>query len=113
MQRKLKKNNSKNYVLYTFCNFVSLMLITAYSAMMFSPTVLKVQMCIRDRGITSAMTKFIIAVVSVTQLLYLSEVGGLILGSKLPVKLWELFVIFLERTIISLIIVCPLAHFIF
>lgn len=74
---------------------------------MFTPSIIAAE------GITSAMTKFIIAVVSVTQLLYLSEVGGLILGSKLPVKLWELFVIFLERTIISLIIVCPLAHFIF
>ncbi|MDO4395616.1 MAG: YjiH family protein [Clostridia bacterium] len=59
------------------------------------------------------MTRFIVAVVSVTQLVYLSEVGGLILGSKLPVKLWELFVIFLERTIISLVIVCPIAHLIF
>ena len=68
---------------------------------------------IASADITSVMTKFIVAVVSVTQLLYLSEVGGLILGSKLPVKLWELFVIFLERTIISLIIVCPLAHLIF
>ena len=68
---------------------------------------------IASADITSVMTRFIVAVVSVTQLLYLSEVGGLILGSKLPVKLWELFVIFLERTIISLIIVCPLAHLIF
>ena len=43
----------------------------------------------------------------------LGGIGGLILGSNLPVKLWELFVIFLERTIISLLIVCPLAHLIF
>lgn len=42
IQKKLRKNNSKNYTLYTFCNFISLMLITAYAAMMFSPTVLKV-----------------------------------------------------------------------
>lgn len=42
IQKKLRKNNSKNYTLYVFCNFISLMLITAYSAMMFSPTVLKV-----------------------------------------------------------------------
>ena len=59
------------------------------------------------------MTRFIVAVVSVTQLLYLSEVGGLILGSKIPVKLWEMIVIFLERTIISLVIVCPIAHLLF
>ena len=62
---------------------------------------------------TSQMAKFIVAVVSVTQVLYLSEVGGLILGSKLPLNLWELFVIFLERTIISLLIVCPIAHLLF
>ena len=62
---------------------------------------------------TSEMAKFIVAVVSVTQVLYLSEVGGLILGSKLPLNLWELFVIFLERTIISLLIVCPIAHLMF
>lgn len=74
---------------------------------MFTPSIIAAE------GIASEMTKFIVAVVSVTQLIYLSEVGGLILGSKLPVKLWELFVIFLERTIISLLIVAPIAHLIF
>lgn len=74
---------------------------------MFTPSV------IAAASITSPMTKFIVAVVSVTQLIYLSEVGGLILGSKIPVNLLELFVIFLERTIISLVIVAPVAHLIF
>lgn len=74
---------------------------------MFTPAIIAAE------GIASEMTRFIVAVVSVTQLIYLSEVGGLILGSKLPVKLWELFVIFLERTLISLLIVCPIAHLIF
>lgn len=59
------------------------------------------------------MTKFIVAVISVTQVLFLDEVGGLILGSKLPINIAELFVIFLERTIISILIVCPVAHLIF
>ncbi len=59
------------------------------------------------------ITRFIVAVISVTQVLFLDEVGGLILASKLPINLWELFVIFLERTIISILIVCPLAHLIF
>lgn len=59
------------------------------------------------------MTRFIVAVVSVTQVLFLDEVGGLILSSKLPINLFELFVIFLERTIISLAIVCPIAHLLF
>lgn len=59
------------------------------------------------------MTKFIVAVISITQVLFLDEVGGLILGSKLPVNLLELFVIFLERTVISILIVCPIAHLLF
>jgi nucleoside recognition membrane protein YjiH len=59
------------------------------------------------------MTCFIVAVISITQVLFLDEVGGLILSSKLPINLLELFVIFLEITIISLLIVCPIAHLIF
>lgn len=62
---------------------------------------------------TIEMTRFIVAVISVTQVLFLDEVGGLILGSKLPINVLELFLIFLERTIISLFIVCPVAHLIF
>ena len=60
-----------------------------------------------------AMTRFIVAVISVTQVLFLDEVGGLILASKLPIGLPELFLIFLERTVISLLIVCPIAHLLF
>ncbi|ACV23798.1 Uncharacterized protein conserved in bacteria [Slackia heliotrinireducens] len=74
---------------------------------MFTPSV------IAAGCIESPMSRFIVAVVSVTQVIYLSEVGGLILGSKIPVNLLELFVIFLERTLVSLFIVAPIAHLIF
>ena len=74
---------------------------------MFTPSVL-----IAASG-AGDMTRFIVAVISVTQVLFLDEVGGLILGSKLPINLPELFIIFLERTIISLLIVCPLAKLLF
>lgn len=74
---------------------------------MFTPSI------IAASTITAPMTKFIVAVISVTQLIYLSEVGGLILGSKIPVSLPELFILFLERTIISLFIAAPVAHMIF
>ncbi|MGJ9384032.1 YjiH family protein [Salipaludibacillus sp. CF4.18] len=63
--------------------------------------------------IESEMTRFIIACVSVTQLIYLSEVGGVLLGSKIPINLKDLFIIFLERTIISLPIITIIAHIIF
>lgn len=74
---------------------------------MFTPSVIAAE------GIADPMSRFIVATVSVTQLIYLSEVGGLILGSKIPVNVVELFILFLERTIISLIIVCPVAHLLF
>ena len=74
---------------------------------MFTPSI------IAASTVQSQMTKFIVATISVTQLIYLSEVGGLILASSIPVNLFELFVIFIERTIISLLIVAPIAHLLF
>ncbi len=64
-------------------------------------------------GIESELTRFFIATVSVTQLIYMSEVGGLILGTKLPLKIWDLFLIFLIRTLISIPIVAVIAHILF
>lgn len=64
-------------------------------------------------SITSEMTRFIIAAVSVTQLIYMSEVGGVLLGSKIPISFFDLVVIFLLRTIITLPIITMFAHFIF
>lgn len=74
---------------------------------MFTPSVIISSANVPD------LTRFIVAVISVTQVLFLDEVGGLILSSKLPINLWELFVIFLERTVISILVVCPLAHLLF
>ena len=64
-------------------------------------------------GIESELTRFFIATISVTQLIYMSEVGGLILGTKLPLKIWDLFAIFLIRTLISIPIVAAIAHILF
>jgi nucleoside recognition membrane protein YjiH len=73
---------------------------------MFLPAIL-------GSGIESEMTRFIIACLSVVQLIYMSEVGGIILGSKLPVRFRDLAAIFLLRTIIALPIIVLIAHMIF
>ncbi|WP_413377772.1 YjiH family protein [Alkalihalobacillus sp. 1P02AB] len=73
---------------------------------MFLPALLGV-------GIESDMTRFIIACVSVTQLIYMSEIGGLLLGSKIPVRFLDLVAIFLLRTLITLPIIVLIAHMIF
>lgn len=73
---------------------------------MFLPAIL-------SSGIESEMTRFVIGCLSVSQLIYMSEVGGLILGSKLPISFKDLVLVFLIRTLISLPIIVVVAHFIF
>lgn len=64
-------------------------------------------------GIESELTRFVIAGVSVTQLIYMSELGGLLLGSNLPLKMKDLILIFLLRTLITLPIFVAAAHILF
>ena len=73
---------------------------------MFLPSVI-------GASIPSELTRFVIAGVSVTQLIYLSEVGAVILGSKIPVSVGELFIIFIERTLITLPILALVGHILF
>lgn len=53
-------------------------------------------------GITSVKTKFIIGVLSLVQIIYLTEVGTIIIKSEIPLNLWKLFLIFMERTLIAI-----------
>ncbi|MBJ7549055.1 YjiH family protein [Marinomonas ostreistagni] len=64
-------------------------------------------------SIDNEMTRFVIAAVSITQLIYLSEVGALILGSRIPINLLEMFVIFILRTLITLPVIAGVAHLVF
>ncbi|MCC3690245.1 YjiH family protein [Staphylococcus capitis] len=70
---------------------------------MFLPSIL-------IEGVKSDITRFVIGALSISQLIYLSEVGGVILGSKIPVRIGKLFMIFLIRTLITLPIIALLAH---
>lgn len=73
---------------------------------MFLPAIL-------GSSIASELTRFIIAALSVTQLIYMSEVGGVLLGSKVPVFFKDLIIIFLLRTFITLPVIVLIAHIIF
>ncbi|MBM4761030.1 YjiH family protein [Bacillus sp. B15-48] len=64
-------------------------------------------------GIESELTRFVIGVMSLTQLVYMSEIGVLLLKSKIPLNLLELFIIFLQRTLITLPVVALMAHLLF
>lgn len=73
---------------------------------MFLPSVI-------GAGIESELTRFVIATLSVSQLVYMSEVGGLILGTKIPISFKDLIFIFILRTLITLPIIAGVAHLIF
>ncbi|MGR5147611.1 YjiH family protein [Photobacterium kasasachensis] len=73
---------------------------------MFLPSILA-------SGIESDLTRFVIAAMSVTQLIYMSEIGALLIGSKIPVKPWELFMIFILRTIVTLPVIALMGHLFF
>ncbi|MGL6258615.1 YjiH family protein [Vibrio sp. WXL210] len=63
--------------------------------------------------IDSELTKFVIAALSITQLIFMSETGAVILSSKIPVNIVELLVIFVLRTLITLPIIALCGHLIF
>ncbi|ELR64101.1 Putative arginine uptake transporter [Photobacterium marinum] len=73
---------------------------------MFLPSILA-------SGIESDLTRFVIAAMSVTQLIYMSEIGALLIGSKIPVKPWELFMVFILRTLVTLPVIALMGHLFF
>ncbi|AST93067.1 YjiH family protein [Sutcliffiella cohnii] len=105
-----------NYLSYPFVPLLNLLQIPEASAAapamivgfadMFLPAVI-------GSGIESELTRFVIAVMSLTQLIYMSEIGVLLIKSKIPLSLLELFIIFLQRTIITLPVAALMAHLLF
>jgi len=53
-------------------------------------------------GIASVKTRFVICILSLVQIIYLTEVGSILLTSKMPVDIVDLIVIFLEKTVIAI-----------
>lgn len=70
---------------------------------MFLPAVLA-------KSIDSEVTRFVVAGVSITQLIYMTEVGVLILKTRIPLNFFNLVQIFLLRTLITLPIIALIAR---
>ena len=62
------------------------------------------------KGIESEVTSFVLAGLAVCQLIYMSEVGVIILRSSLPLSFTDLLLIFLLRTAITLPVLILGAH---
>lgn len=63
-------------------------------------------------SVESEMTRFIIACTSVIQVIYMTEVGALVLKSKIKLNILELFTLFILRTLIGLPIIILAAKWI-
>ena len=70
---------------------------------MFLPVVLLTQ-------IDAERTRFILCGVSLMQVIFMTETGSLILKSKAPANIFTLILIFLERTIVGLIVMTLLSN---
>ena len=64
-------------------------------------------------GSTYEITRFIIAALSVVQLIYISELGPILLGSRLKLTFKTLFLVFLLRTVVSLPVIVVCAKWLF
>jgi nucleoside recognition membrane protein YjiH len=59
------------------------------------------------------VTKFVIGVVSVSAIVFFSALIPSIMSTEIPISLRKLVVIWIQRTILTLIIVAPIAHILF
>lgn len=73
---------------------------------MFVPSILAA-------SIDSEITRFVIAALSVSQLIFMSETGSVILSSKIPLNLFEIMVIFVLRTLVTLPVIVLVANMVF
>lgn len=63
--------------------------------------------------VNAVRTKFIVGSLSLVQIIYMTEVGTIVLQSDVPLGLKELFIIFLERTVIAIPLIVLFSSFVF
>ena len=63
---------------------------------------------VADQGAT--VLTFIVAVVAVSEIIFLSAMVPSIMATDIPVKFWHLIVIWFERVVLSILLTAPVAH---
>ena len=57
--------------------------------------------------------RFLVTSVSIVQIIFFAETVVVMMASKLPLKMWELVVVFIERTVLAIIIGSAFMHLLF
>ena len=60
-------------------------------------------------GSESMVLKFVIGVVAISAIIFFSALVPCILATKIPIKLWQIVVIWFERVVLTIIIATPIA----
>lgn len=87
-------------------------LLTAKAAAVSISEVFLPALLIADAGVDVA-TRFIVAVVSVSAVLFFSAMIPCILATDIPIRIRDLVIIWFQRVVISLILVIPFANWLF
>lgn len=61
-------------------------------------------------GHEDLVARFVIGVVCVSAIIFFSAVVPAILATDIPVKMWHLLVIWVERVALTIVLATPLAH---
>ena len=64
------------------------------------------------QGIESELTRCVIAIMTVVQIIFMTETGVVLMKTKLRFRVWHLVVIFLLRTILAFPLAVLAAHLI-
>lgn len=65
---------------------------------------------IQVAGVDSAVTRFVVAVVSVSQIIFFSAMVPCIMATEIPLRLWHLVVLWFERVVLTILVAAPVAH---
>lgn len=68
---------------------------------------------ILGKAVASPQTKFIVGTMSILELIYMSEIGALLISTKLVKNMGHVALIFIERTVIALPFVVLISTIIF
>lgn len=65
---------------------------------------------IQVAGVESEVTRFVVAVVSVSQIIFFSAMVPCIMATDIPLKLRHLVILWFERVVLTILIAAPVAH---
>jgi nucleoside recognition membrane protein YjiH len=65
---------------------------------------------VQAAGIDSLVTRFVVAVVAVSQIIFFSAMVPCILATDIPLKIWHLVVVWFQRVVLTILVAAPVAH---